>query len=520
MSQVPTIQKQHARRLLLLRNGETMFPPTYWSYNNRTLKTWDKVCEDISMKILPTRKNMWGRGGEDNDVAVICGPEPWKDIKGGYRSLIPEQKTPRDASKSEYQEPKQKPSYRDINKKKYGNIERSEDEKLHNRTKVAPVRRIFVRKNGDARFQPKTYIWRLGQTSKLEHLKTELTKIAPPAHGNVKIIYDMKGKEITDESQIKDGQTYVAAGDTEFDLGEDEQLTDSDDDKSVRPDRRRARSQNNVGANKQQGNGKNGQMRDTEESLDERQKKWKNLTGEELTDKEREEIDRRDRQFLNQHFTQQRQVRRSKSAHIFNRKDQTNPDAYLIYAFRNGAGSDAQCVNFNRKQLEKGMPIVLEIIAKRFSINPKKLCAMDGREIKSVRELITRGSYVIIPLGEQFRDTWYFLPSQAIDTSEDPESDNDRIVGNDSDSDNGNPRRRDSRTESDRDDDRRRNAARSRSGNRPATSRNRNNSKQRPQTQDGRRSQVKSRNANAAYNSRRGSSAGELRRAKSRSTRY
>lgn len=74
-------------------------------------------------------------------------------------------------------------------------------------------------------------------------------------------------------------------------------------------------------------------------------------------------------------------------------------------------------MNFQRKQLEKGMNYVLELIARRFNVNPGKLVDMDGRKVSEVTQLMSRGAYVLIPVGQSFRDTWYFLPDNAIDTS-------------------------------------------------------------------------------------------------------
>ena len=41
---------------------------------------------------------------------------------------------------------------------------------------------------------------------------------------------------------------------------------------------------------------------------------------------------------------------------------------------------------------------------------------MDGFKIRDVTQLMSRGAYVLIPVGQSFRDTWYFLPNNAIDT--------------------------------------------------------------------------------------------------------
>lgn len=55
---------------------------------------------------------------------------------------------------------------------------------------------------------------------------------------------------------------------------------------------------------------------------------------------------------------------------IFNRKDQTNPEAYIIYAFLNGHGMECQHVTFAKKQLKKGFSYVLELIARCYNIRP------------------------------------------------------------------------------------------------------------------------------------------------------
>uniref|UniRef100_A0A0N5AHY5 Doublecortin domain-containing protein n=1 Tax=Syphacia muris TaxID=451379 RepID=A0A0N5AHY5_9BILA len=85
--------------------------------------------------------------------------------------------------------------------------------------------------------------------------------------------------------------------------------------------------------------------------------------------------------------------------------------------FLNGHGLDSQCIHFQRTQLERGMSYVLEIIARGFGVNPAKLCNMDGSRVKQVTELMSRGAYILVPVSQGFRDAWYFLPDNAIDTS-------------------------------------------------------------------------------------------------------
>ncbi|VDM36586.1 unnamed protein product [Toxocara canis] len=77
---------------------------------------------------------------------------------------------------------------------------------------------------------------------------------------------------------------------------------------------------------------------------------------------------------------------------------------------------ESQFMKFQRAQLEKGIKFVLELIARRFGVKPGKLCNMDGQRIREVSDLMSRGAYVLIPVGQSFRETWYFLPDNAIDT--------------------------------------------------------------------------------------------------------
>ncbi|CAJ0948595.1 unnamed protein product, partial [Mesorhabditis belari] len=137
-----------------------------------------------------------------------------------------------------------------------------------------------------------------------------------------------------------------------------------------------------------------------------------------ISDFHDDEAELRDRLALEKH-KQKNRYARSHSAQIFNRKDQTNPNAYIIYVFLNGNGMDCQYVDFSRSQLEKGMPYVLELCARKYKVNPARLVNMDGKKIVEVSDMMSRGAYVLIPVGQNFRDTWYFLPDNAIDTSAD-----------------------------------------------------------------------------------------------------
>nr|CDJ88202.1 Protein C56E6.4 [Haemonchus contortus] len=88
---------------------------------------------------------------------------------------------------------------------------------------------------------------------------------------------------------------------------------------------------------------------------------------------------------------------------------------------------ECQHMHFQKKQLAKGMNYVLELIARRFNVNPMKLCDMDGRKITEPSQLMSRGAYVLVAAGQSFRDTWYFLPDNAIDTSTNQERVEDRM---------------------------------------------------------------------------------------------
>lgn len=41
---------------------------------------------------------------------------------------------------------------------------------------------------------------------------------------------------------------------------------------------------------------------------------------------------------------------------------------------------------------------------------------MDGKKIHRISDMMSRGAYVLVPIGQAFRETWYFLPDNAIDT--------------------------------------------------------------------------------------------------------
>ncbi|KAK6060245.1 hypothetical protein COOONC_02100 [Cooperia oncophora] len=135
-----------------------------------------------------------------------------------------------------------------------------------------------------------------------------------------------------------------------------------------------------------------------------------------VSDFDTDDSKRRDKQALAKHRRKYLNAPRSSSEVIYNRRDQTHPDAYIIYVFLNGHGMECQHIHFQKKQLAKGMNYVLELVARRFNVNPMKLCDMDGRKITEPSQLMSRGAYVLVAAGQSFRDTWYFLPDNAIDT--------------------------------------------------------------------------------------------------------
>uniref|UniRef100_A0A183FSX6 Doublecortin domain-containing protein n=1 Tax=Heligmosomoides polygyrus TaxID=6339 RepID=A0A183FSX6_HELPZ len=95
--------------------------------------------------------------------------------------------------------------------------------------------------------------------------------------------------------------------------------------------------------------------------------------------------------------------------------------------FLNGQGMECQHIHFQKKQLAKGMNYILELAARRYNVNPMKLCDMDGRRITEPSQLMSRGAYVLVAAGQSFRDTWYFLPDNAIDTSSNRQRVEDRV---------------------------------------------------------------------------------------------
>ncbi len=80
---------------------------------------------------------------------VIAGPEPFQSVKGGYKNIPP--LTPRPDADEKGKPPEE--SYREKNKKRYGEVQRSDDQKIHNRTDPGLTKKITIHKNGDERFK-------------------------------------------------------------------------------------------------------------------------------------------------------------------------------------------------------------------------------------------------------------------------------------------------------------------------------------------------------------------------------
>uniref|UniRef100_A0A915C7R9 Doublecortin domain-containing protein n=1 Tax=Parascaris univalens TaxID=6257 RepID=A0A915C7R9_PARUN len=359
-------------------------------------------------------------------------------------------------------DPYNRVSYLQINKAKRGDVERPENERIYNRPPPT-VKKIFLKPNGDARFR----------IPRLESLVKEAGDFLGFEEGVAERLYDLKGHLIDDEEQVHDGSTYIVAGSEPLDLGAvSANSKPAGTEASQRP--YTAESANIKGTKTDDGTAtytyktSNRALRGADDAysvvteLDARGTNWRDEFGEappkphesissgfgyisalEEKDEKRRAIStlatllsqdltsrtgngdnefahagekvKRDGERLSTSKT------RSKADKIYNRRDQTHPDAYIIYVFLNGRGMESQFLNFQRAQLEKGMKYILELIARRFGVKPangflQRLCNMDGHRIREISDLMSRGAYVLIPVGQSFRETWYFLPDNAIDT--------------------------------------------------------------------------------------------------------
>ncbi|KAE9548842.1 hypothetical protein FO519_007946 [Halicephalobus sp. NKZ332] len=344
-------------------------------------------------------------------------------------------------------------SFVELNKAKRGEYDRPVEDRVYNRDNRPPTVKIYIRRNGDYEARPKPYIWRIWKTQKFEEVVEEIASHLDENPEGA-ILYDAHGREITETDEIYEGSTYVIAHHEPFDgqlieaaNGQGSTNRSSNYNYQSYPPKQK-KNQNykpfesrrrdsmprpessytfgdrteiysladhgtydppNIASPRTSDFG-NYNIYRNDDDYEYEETPWANL----------EELNEKDRNMLQRHKDKY-SYRRSRSAVIYNRKDQTNPDAYIIYAFLNGQGLECQCISFNRSQLEKGLSFILELVARRFNVKPSKLVNMDGARIREVTELMSRGAYVLIPGGQSFRDTWYFLPDNAIDTSTDYE---------------------------------------------------------------------------------------------------
>ncbi|CAI5442231.1 unnamed protein product [Caenorhabditis angaria] len=339
-------------------------------------------------------------------------------------------------------------SYVEINKRRRGDLKRQEGDKLVNRMTRPKVKKIYVKRNGEDIYEkPKLFVWRQWQSPKLEQLLEDVGPYVGLDDG-AEAIYSIDGDQITDPEEIQDLSTYFITG--EEPLLPIEQNIERKTNRYTSLSAPEYYTSNSVRSTYPSGtvpatppprpytttlrkNTTNNNLKEYDEYFDEavydtKQNSYKkSYSGPNFdfsydenprtSEFDNDETIRRDREALEKHKQKHLNYSRRESNAIFNRRDQTHPDAYIIYVFLNGAGMECQYMNFQRKQLEKGMNYVLELIARRYNINPQKLVDMDGKKIREVTQLMSRGAYVIIPVGQSFRDTWYFLPDNAIDTS-------------------------------------------------------------------------------------------------------
>jgi hypothetical protein len=62
------------------------------------------------------------------------------------------------------------------------------------------------------------------------------------------------------------------------------------------------------------------------------------------------------------------------------------------------------------------MENALEFISQKFNVAPSKLVDLDGHRVRNIHQIVAKGAYVLIPFGQNFRETLYILPQNAIDT--------------------------------------------------------------------------------------------------------
>uniref|UniRef100_A0A1I7XXN1 Doublecortin domain-containing protein n=1 Tax=Steinernema glaseri TaxID=37863 RepID=A0A1I7XXN1_9BILA len=361
-------------------------------------------------------------------------------------------------------------SFLEINKRRRGESDRREEDRIYNRRPPA-VKKIFLRRNDDFSSKPKRYIWKPWQTRDLHRLVADVGSFLGV---EARELYDESGRKITDIRQIGDGATYTVVGDEHFDRG-----APSEASSRVKRTKSRAVTEDYERAYREAMKDNAAYSIDYSDDAPPRikSKGWRlrcsdsSDSGPEATDFY--EDDWSSNAYIEQYYRsqpttapsrhtdpgrlvclrtssraetgpsrakddsvldyrvnrqgagdggskkvpQRNRARRPRSAVIYNRRDQTHPEANIIYVFLNGRGIECRHVRFQKAQLQRGFNYILELIARGYSVNPGRLCTMDGKRIRRVEDLITRGAYILVPVGQNFRDTWYFLPDNAIDTS-------------------------------------------------------------------------------------------------------
>lgn len=159
-----------SKRFTLYRNGDNGFRPVQWVYSSRYYKTFDKLMEDLDEKV-PNRTPGWGAGGSqgrvlwnisgtkkirnleefaqfDEDKLVIGGPESFHDVPGGYESIPAKDQAKRPENPNRPHE-----SFREMNKRLYGDAKRTERDKIYNRTDAGKSVRFTIYRNGDEKFK-------------------------------------------------------------------------------------------------------------------------------------------------------------------------------------------------------------------------------------------------------------------------------------------------------------------------------------------------------------------------------
>ncbi|CAD6185246.1 unnamed protein product [Caenorhabditis auriculariae] len=365
------------------------------------------------------------------------------------------------ASPSTFYDPHNDVSYVQLNKRKRGDYDRHEGDKLVNRLRKPAVKKIYVKRNGEElHTRPKLFVWRQWQSPKLSHFLEDVGPYVGLDEG-ANAIYQTDGRQIVDEEDIQDLETYYITG--------DEQLLIPSRDDGYFDGYNRRRSDPDFSINRNISSRNRGKAYDDprhtslnmrfsvsnpptpppkvydarryspEERLNSKKRLPRTQTGHGSYDVYyNEAINELPRKPTNNR-SEYRPLSVSDSViaenSVFDTAHTIRRDREAIekhkHVFLNGQGMNCQFMNFQRKQLEKGMNYVLELIARRFNVNPFKLCNMDGKKIGEVSSLMSRGAYVLVPAGQSFRDTWYFLPDNAIDTSSDSNKIEDRSAQRD-----------------------------------------------------------------------------------------